>query len=70
MPVYEYICNNCNIIEIKQSIKDDPLTQCPKCGSLDFKKIISISSFHLKGTGWFRSDYKEPKENKKAKPKE
>ncbi|MFN2436409.1 MAG: FmdB family zinc ribbon protein [Desulfotignum sp.] len=57
MPVYEYQCSVCkNIEEAFQKISDAPLTVCPKCrGSLS--KIISHSSFHLKGSGWYVTDY-------------
>ena len=57
MPVYEYECQGCKeIIEIWQSLSDDPMNKCPSCdGSL--KKIISMSSFQLKGGGWFADGY-------------
>ena len=57
MPVYEYQCSVCkHIEEAFQKISDVPLTVCPKCrGSLN--KIISHSSFHLKGSGWYVTDY-------------
>jgi len=57
MPVYEYECQECeDIIEIWQSLSDDPMNTCPSCrGSL--KKIISMSSFQLKGGGWFADGY-------------
>ncbi|MGM0394072.1 MAG: FmdB family zinc ribbon protein [Thermodesulfobacteriota bacterium] len=57
MPVYEYQCSVCkHIEEAFQKISDAPLTVCPKCrGSLS--KIISHSSFHLKGSGWYVTDY-------------
>ncbi|MBC8317354.1 MAG: zinc ribbon domain-containing protein [Desulfobulbaceae bacterium] len=57
MPIYEYECNTCTTItEEWQSISDAPLTACPHCdGSL--KKIISSSSFRLKGGGWYADGY-------------
>ncbi len=57
MPVYEYQCSVCrHIEEAFQKISDAPLTVCPKChGPLG--KIISHSSFHLKGSGWYVTDY-------------
>jgi putative FmdB family regulatory protein len=57
MPIYEYECDTCSIItESFQSISDDPLTSCPKCdGAL--KKLISPSSFQLKGGGWYADGY-------------
>jgi putative FmdB family regulatory protein len=57
MPVYEYQCNECGQIkEAFQKISDSPLTICSHChGSL--KKLISQSTFHLKGSGWYVTDY-------------
>jgi putative FmdB family regulatory protein len=57
MPIYEYECENCGQIEEAwQKIADAPLDTCNKCqGKLH--KIVSQSSFHLKGTGWYVTDY-------------
>ncbi len=57
MPVYEYQCKECGRIEEAfQKISEPPLESCPQCkGSL--KKIISQSTFHLKGSGWYVTDY-------------
>jgi len=57
MPVYEYQCSVCkHIEEAFQKISDAPLAVCPRCqGKLD--KIISHSAFHLKGSGWYVTDY-------------
>ena len=58
MPIYEYECEQCaKIHEVSQSIKDEPLQNCPKCGS-PVKKLISLSSFAFKGTGFYTTDYK------------
>lgn len=57
MPVYEYECPACEkVIEVQQRISDDPLSTCPDCGS-EVKKLVSISSFHLKGGGWYSDGY-------------
>jgi putative FmdB family regulatory protein len=62
MPIYEYECDKCQeAFEIAQKMSDSPLTACPKCGSTDFRKLISRTSFQLKGSGWYASDYKKPK---------
>lgn len=60
MPIYEYQCTECGkTFEIFQKISDDPLTQCKVCkGRL--AKLISNCAFHLKGTGWYVTDYKKP----------
>ncbi len=65
MPVYEYECTKCgNNFEIIQKFNDLPLTICSSCGG-SLKKLISNTSFVLKGTGWYVTDYASP-ERKKA----
>lgn len=57
MPIYEYECEACQkITEARQSIKDAPLTTCPACGGT-VNKIISQTSFTLKGGGWYADGY-------------
>jgi putative FmdB family regulatory protein len=56
MPIYEYDCPGCGHIEAFQSIKDAPLTRCPTCRR-KVTKLVSQSSFQLKGTGWYVTDY-------------
>ena len=57
MPIYEYRCTSCGATrEVLQKLSDKPLKKCPECsGALE--KLISRSSFQLKGTGWYASDY-------------
>jgi putative FmdB family regulatory protein len=57
MPIYEYLCDQCGtLIEKIQKFSDPPLTHCEKCeGKL--AKVLSQSSFVLKGAGWYLSDY-------------
>lgn len=57
MPIYEYQCSRCGRqTEAWQKFSDPPLTRCDHCkGTL--KKLISQSTFHLKGTGWYVTDY-------------
>jgi putative FmdB family regulatory protein len=59
MPIYEYECESCRqIFETNQRITDPPLTECPEChGTLH--KLISRTSFQLKGTGWYATDYRK-----------
>lgn len=60
MPVYEYQCESCGkYFEIFQKITDPPLTECKFCNG-KLKKLISNCAFHLKGTGWYVTDYKRP----------
>jgi putative FmdB family regulatory protein len=57
MPIYEYECSTCNRVhEIIQKFSDEPLKNCPLCGG-EVRKLISPSSFILKGTGWYVTDY-------------
>ncbi len=59
MPIYEYECDGCQAVhELVQKMSDAPLETCPTCGGR-VKKLISLSSFHLKGTGWYNTDYKK-----------
>lgn len=57
MPFYEYECTKCNHqTEVFQKITEPPITCCELCNG-KMKKLISQSSFHLKGTGWYVTDY-------------
>lgn len=57
MPIYEYACERCNKhFEIMQKITDESLTTCSDCKG-QLKKMISKTSFVLKGTGWYATDY-------------
>ena len=79
MPIYEYQCQKCGEIEeTLQKFSDKPLTKCKFCcGKL--QKLVSHSSFHLKGSGWYVTDYanrskdtgsaKEKKSEKSAQSK-
>ncbi len=72
MPIYEYQCQKCReVTEAMQKFSDSPLTQCPSCHG-ELKKMISHSSFHLKGSGWYVTDYSRKgasaPESKKTEP--
>ena len=57
MPIYEYQCMQCGKIgEVLQKFSDKPLKKCHHCSG-KLQKLISHSSFHLKGTGWYVTDY-------------
>jgi putative FmdB family regulatory protein len=57
MPVYEYECEDCRkIFEVQQKMADAPLTVCPECEGT-VKKLMSMSSFQLKGGGWYADGY-------------
>jgi putative FmdB family regulatory protein len=58
MPIYEYRCEACSEqLETMHGINDDALKTCPACGEDQLKRLISSTSFVLKGTGWYQSDY-------------
>ena len=56
MPIYEYKCHKCGVIEVMQGIKEKPLKKCPTCKG-KVERMISSSSFVLKGSGWYATDY-------------
>ena len=58
MPTYEYQCNACHAeFECEQRISAPPHAPCPTCGAEDTRRLISHSSFVLKGSGWYVTDY-------------
>ncbi|MBU2551996.1 MAG: zinc ribbon domain-containing protein [Proteobacteria bacterium] len=57
MPIYEYQCKSCQeVTEELQKISDPPLKKCPHCGG-KVSKLMSLNTFHLKGSGWYVTDY-------------
>ena len=61
MPVYEYACDKCgHEFEAEQRISDDPIRTCPKCRARKVKRLISRTSFVLKGGGWYSDLYASP----------
>ena len=57
MPIYEYECTKCGKVEeVIQKFSDKPLTKCKSCSG-KLHKLVSHSTFHLKGTGWYVTDY-------------
>jgi putative FmdB family regulatory protein len=56
MPIYEYDCQKCGTFETTQRITEKPLAKCPTCKG-KVRKLISNTSFQLKGTGWYITDY-------------
>lgn len=73
MPIYEYQCQKCERhFEYMQKMSDTPVDQCSDCGG-KLTRLISLSSFHLKGTGWYKTDYgsgTSPKNGKSDKKSE
>ena len=59
MPIYEYQCDSCtHKFEVKQSIKDDPISTCERCGK-PVRRLISSPGIMFKGSGWYITDYSE-----------
>ena len=57
MPIYEYECLKCGkTTEAMQRFSDAPLSECCHCHG-ELRKLISMSTFHLKGSGWYTTDY-------------
>lgn len=66
MPFYEYQCKACGAHhEAMQKISDPPLKKCPECGKSRLQKLISAPVFRLKGGGWYETDFKSDKEQKR-----
>jgi putative FmdB family regulatory protein len=63
VPVYEYGCQKCGeTFEYQQRIADPPKTLCEACGGA-LERLISATSFHLKGSGWYKDLYSSPKKD-------
>lgn len=61
MPIYEYQCKVCgHRFDTLQSFSEAPLTECPVCKETALKKLVSQAAFHLKGGGWYVTDFKNP----------
>jgi putative FmdB family regulatory protein len=66
MPFYEYRCSACDHHhEELQKVTDRPLRKCPACGRPSLKRLVSAPIFRLKGGGWYETDFKSDKENKR-----
>jgi len=62
MPTYEYMCKSCgHLFEIVQSMRDDPLTECPECAG-ELRKVFAPPAISFKGSGFYATDH-----GKKAK---
>jgi putative FmdB family regulatory protein len=62
MPVYEYQCQDCgHQFEAEQRITEPKLKDCPECKKAALERLISATSFQLKGGGWYRDGYGDKK---------
>ncbi len=68
MPLYEYKCTKCGeVFEALQKFSDKPLARCKLCKG-KVERLISNSTFHLKGSGWYVTDYARKGEKPAAEP--
>lgn len=59
MPTYEYVCKSCgHLFEIVQSMRDDPLTECPECGGV-LRKVFAPPAISFKGSGFYATDQRK-----------
>ena len=69
MPIYEYLCSACGHQEDHlQKLTEAPLTKCPACGRKKYEKQLTAAGFHLKGAGWYATDFRGGKKPDAAKP--
>ncbi len=70
MPIYEYECGACgDRHEFIQKFGDGPKRTCPACGARKLKRLVSAAAFHLKGNGWYVTDFRD-KDKKKGDGKD
>lgn len=70
MPIYEYHCDACgHECEFLQKISDEHIKKCPACSKSKLQKLVSAVGFQLKGTGWYETDFKTKKNDKKVSTK-
>jgi putative FmdB family regulatory protein len=68
MPIYEYECNACgDRHEFIQKFSDAAKRKCPSCGKPRLRKLVSAAAFHLKGSGWYVTDFRDKDKKKVAK---
>ena len=60
MPIFDYQCEACgHAFDVLQKAGEGALRKCPKCGKLKLKKQLAAPNFHLKGSGWYKTDFKD-----------
>jgi len=67
VPIYEYVCESCGrLTEVMQKVGDPPPAACGECGGTRLAKLVSRTSFHLKGGGWYADLYSSAGKGKAA----
>jgi putative FmdB family regulatory protein len=56
MPIYEYRCRNGHEFEVIQSMSDDPIEACERCGA-SVERVFHPVAVHFKGSGFYSTDY-------------
>jgi putative FmdB family regulatory protein len=70
MPIFDYQCAACgHTFDVLQKAGEGVLRKCPECGKLKLKKLLAAPNFHLKGSGWYKTDFKD-QSGKKAPGKD
>lgn len=60
MPIFDYHCEACgHTFDVLQKVGEGALRKCPQCGKLKLKKQLAAPNFHLKGSGWYKTDFKD-----------
>lgn len=60
MPIFDYQCEACgHTFDALQKVGEGPLRKCPECGKLKLKKQLAAPNFHLKGSGWYKTDFRD-----------
>ena len=71
MPIYAYECGACGAAhDFLQKMGEGRKRKCPSCGALRLRKQVTAAAFHLKGTGWYATDFRDKDKNKKKEPEE
>lgn len=69
MPIYDYECTLCgHRVEVMHKFSDAPPAECPACSQPALRKLPSAPSFHLKGSGWYQTDFKHAGQKKPTDP--
>jgi putative FmdB family regulatory protein len=69
MPTYGYHCGRCgHEFEVRQSMADAPLTDCPECGG-ELRKLLYPVGVQFKGSGFYSTDYRRGGEGDKSSDK-
>ena len=69
MPIYEYECGSCGgRFEVTRKFSDPLLTECKLCNAPNVRKLLSPTSFVLKGSGWYATDYASADKKKAPEP--